>query len=214
MPKNQKIPVFPLPIVVFPDEELRLHIFEAQYKQLINDCKETGIVFGITPVIESRMMNIGSLVKLLEIVKVYDDGRMDIKLHCMGQFKVLEQYSKWPGKLYSAIDIQILEPDVAEEKEMTYEVMELFNNLCDINKAKPYHQISWETFQSYKLGHIVGFTLEEEYRFSTLATEKERLEKLIQQLDYMIEQSKQRQEWLKRMNMNGEFRNFNLKDLK
>ncbi|MFZ1425056.1 MAG: hypothetical protein WAS55_14635, partial [Saprospiraceae bacterium] len=60
----------------------------------------------------------------------------------------------------------------------------------------------------------VGFTLEEEYRFSTLATEKERLEKLIQQLDYMIEQSKQRQEWLKRMNMNGEFRNFNLKDLK
>lgn len=39
------IPVFALPIVVFPEEEIRLHIFEERYKELILDCDNYGISF-------------------------------------------------------------------------------------------------------------------------------------------------------------------------
>ena len=34
------IPIFPLGIVVYPGEELNLHIFEPRYKQLIKECYE------------------------------------------------------------------------------------------------------------------------------------------------------------------------------
>lgn len=214
MSEIKKIPVFPLPIVVFPDEEIRLHIFEPRYKQLINDCQEKGIVFGIVPVLNSKMMDTGSIVRLEEIVKEYDDGRKDIKLSSHGLFRVIDFHSKWPGKLYSAVDMEMLDFEMSRNQELDQKVMDLFNDLCELNHVKPFHPISWDQFVSFKLGHYVGFSIEEEYRFCTLITEEERLNKLVQQLEYMIEQSKQRQEWLKRMNMNGEFRNFDLKDLK
>jgi Lon protease-like protein len=214
MPDIKKIPVFPLPIIVFPEEELRLHIFEPRYKELIKDCSEKGIVFGIIPVINSRMKDIGTIVKLEEIVKEYDDGRMDIKLSSHGLFRVMEFHSKWPGKMYSGADMEMLEYSTTKDTELESQVMQLFNELCEINHVKPFHPISWDQFVSFKLGHYVGFTLDEEYNFCILATEKERLNKLLIQLDHMIAQSKQRQEWLKRMNMNGEFRNFDLKNLK
>ncbi|HEX5624489.1 MAG TPA: LON peptidase substrate-binding domain-containing protein [Saprospiraceae bacterium] len=214
MPESQKIPIFPLPIVVFPDEELRLHIFEPRYKQLIQDCRSQGVAFGIIPVIQNRMMDIGTLVRLDEVVKEYEDGRMDIKLSSLELFNVLEFFDTYSGKLYSAAAIQLIDHDSTENLERKQLVMSLFNELCEINHAKPYHPISWELFQSYKLGHYVGFTLEEEYRFCVLRTETERMDKLIQQLEYMIGNSKQRQEWLKRIHMNGEFKDFNIQDLK
>ena len=41
------LPLFPLQIVVFPGEDLNLHIFEPRYKELIGECKDKGIHFGI-----------------------------------------------------------------------------------------------------------------------------------------------------------------------
>lgn len=34
------IPIFPLGLVVYPGEQVILHIFEPRYKQLINECFE------------------------------------------------------------------------------------------------------------------------------------------------------------------------------
>ena len=49
-----KIALFPLSLVVFPGEELRLHIFEPRYKQLIHDCTTDNITFGIPPYFEGK----------------------------------------------------------------------------------------------------------------------------------------------------------------
>jgi Lon protease-like protein len=37
------IPIFPLSIVVFPGENLNLHIFEPRYRQLIRECSDSGL---------------------------------------------------------------------------------------------------------------------------------------------------------------------------
>ena len=72
------IPIFPLALVVFPDEHLNLHIFEPRYKQLITDCFTNKKPFGIPAVINNKMMDLGMLVEIVEISKIYDDGKMDI----------------------------------------------------------------------------------------------------------------------------------------
>ena len=44
---RQFLPLFPLQIVVFPGEDLNLHIFEPRYKELIKDCEEGGGTFRL-----------------------------------------------------------------------------------------------------------------------------------------------------------------------
>ena len=73
------IPIFPLGIVVYPGEKLHLHIFEPRYKQLIKECKELNKPFGIPAVINNRLQEIGTLVEIVDIVQVYENGEMDIR---------------------------------------------------------------------------------------------------------------------------------------
>lgn len=214
MDKVHKIPVFPLPVVVFPDEEIRLHIFELRYKQLIQDCSDTGLVFAILPIVDDRIQEFGTLVRLQEIVKTYEDGRLDIRLEAIGQVKNIALHNRLGGKLYGAIDAQTIEDISIGDPELLAKIKQQFEVLCEINQAQPYHSIRWEQFRSYKLGHYVGFNLKEEYQFSALKTENERLQKLSNQLELMIAQSATRKEWLRNMNMNGEFRNFGKESIK
>ena len=58
------VPIFPLAIVVYPGEDLNLHIFEPKYKQLINECHDQKKPFAIPVVLESKMNELGSLVEI------------------------------------------------------------------------------------------------------------------------------------------------------
>lgn len=42
------LPLFPLPLVLFPGVTLPLHIFESRYRRMLADCTETDRQFGIT----------------------------------------------------------------------------------------------------------------------------------------------------------------------
>jgi len=53
------LPLFPLSLVVFPGEYLNLHIFELRYRQLINECDEEGMTFGIPPAFENKLASFG-----------------------------------------------------------------------------------------------------------------------------------------------------------
>ena len=94
------IPIFPLGIVVYPGEDLNLHIFEPRYKQLINECYTAKKPFGIPTVIQNKVQDFGSLVEIVELSKTYDNGEMDIKTKGLRIFRVLEVITHVPDKLY------------------------------------------------------------------------------------------------------------------
>ena len=95
------IPIFPLNIVVYPGEELNLHIFEPRYKQLITECHEAKKPFGIPTVINNKLKDYGSLVEITELSKVHDNGEMDIRTRGVQIFRILELIREIPDKLYS-----------------------------------------------------------------------------------------------------------------
>ena len=82
------IPIFPLALVVFPGENLNLHIFEPKYKQLINEGHQAKKPFGIPIVIDNKLNELGGLVEITEISKTYDTGEMDIKTKGLGIIKI------------------------------------------------------------------------------------------------------------------------------
>ena len=95
------IPIFPLGIVVFPNESLNLHIFEPRYKQMIQECMEQKKMFGIPTVIAQKIGELGTLVRIKEISKTYENGEMDIKTEGVTVFRILEMVKTIPDKLYS-----------------------------------------------------------------------------------------------------------------
>ena len=78
MNSNITIPLFPLGVVLVPDSQLPLHIFEERYKLMINMCLDEKKVFGIVYFNGNEVSNIGCTARILKVQKRYADGRMDI----------------------------------------------------------------------------------------------------------------------------------------
>ena len=110
------IPIFPLGIVVYPGENVNLHIFEPRYKQLVEECSENKKSFGIPAVIDNRLQERGTLVSVTEVSKVYDNGEMDIKTKGERVFRMLEVIKEVPDKLYSGAIVNY--PDKKEQGDI------------------------------------------------------------------------------------------------
>src|SRR4051812_7510247 len=107
------IPIFPLGIVVYPNEQLNLHIFELRYKQLINECYEQKKPFGIPTVIDNKLQDYGTMVYITEMSAVQENGEMDIKTRGEKVFRILEIIKEIPDKLYSGAIVNY--PDNQEQ---------------------------------------------------------------------------------------------------
>ena len=73
MKKNKIIPIFPLDLVLFPNQELPLRIFEPRYKQMIDDCMLTEKEFGVCLADSTKTVSgwqishdIGTIAKIID----------------------------------------------------------------------------------------------------------------------------------------------------
>src|SRR4030095_15674443 len=157
------IPIFPLGIVVYPGEKLHLHIFEPRYKQLIKECKELNKPFGIPAVINNRLQEIGTLVQIIDIVQVYENGEMDIKTKGEKVFRILEVIKSVPDKLYSGAIVNY--PDTYEKGniDLMRKVMAGIRDLHKLLKVVKEFKKPDEEIKCYEVAHHVGLSLEEEY---------------------------------------------------
>ena len=87
--KELLLPLFPLQVVLFPRTALPLHIFEERYKQMIAECLENQCEFGVVLVRERSLENAGCTASISEVVRRYDDGRMDILVRGCRRFEIL-----------------------------------------------------------------------------------------------------------------------------
>jgi ATP-dependent Lon protease len=85
------LPLFPLEWVLFPGGSLPLHIFEPRYRKLIHDCLEHQREFGVILVQNNQIAEVGCTTRIVEVVKRYDDGRLDIVTEGRRRFEVLFQ---------------------------------------------------------------------------------------------------------------------------
>ena len=83
--------LFPLSLVSFPTKIVPLHIFEERYKNLISECLNNKSDFGIVYQNNNSLAEFGCSMKVLEVVKKYSDGRMDIITKGKNIFKLNSQ---------------------------------------------------------------------------------------------------------------------------
>src|SRR5437867_11375125 len=75
-----ELPLFSLNVVLFPGEQLPLHIFEPRYRLMINECYEEEKPFGVVLVqpqsefLQEEPYSIGTMAEI-EALDRLEDGR-------------------------------------------------------------------------------------------------------------------------------------------
>ncbi|BAV09828.1 hypothetical protein SAMN05421788_1011260 [Filimonas lacunae] len=198
--------IFPLGIVVFPGESLNLHIFEEQYKQLVHECYTEGKPFGIPTVLNNEMLEMGTLVNITEVTKVYEDGRMDIKTRGESVFRILEVVQRVPDKLYSGAIVNHPDNDITQNKYRMAKIMESVHHLHNLlHVSKDFNKPDKELL-SYDIAHHTGLSLEEEYEFLQLLSEDQRLEYIKRHLAKVIPIVGGMENLKTRIQLNGHFK--------
>jgi Lon protease-like protein len=201
------IPIFPLGIVVYPGEQLNLHIFEPRYKQLINECRQSKKPFGIPAVINNQVTEMGTLVEILEISKVYEDGKMDIKTEGVKVFRILEMIKELPEKSYSGAIVNYpgnLEKGNRTLMQKLVKGIKELHKLLNIEKEfkKPIGELN-----TYDVAHHAGLSLAEEYELLELMNELQRQEYLKRHLAKVVPVMAEMEALKTRIKLNGHFKN-------
>ncbi len=173
------IPIFPLDVVVYPEEMIQLHIFEPRYKQLIKDCLAEQKQFGMPVALENHVLEFGTLIDVLEISREYEDGSFDIKAKGLQVFRILEIVKELPEKLYSGAIVNYPENDKMKVhpslSKLIYTEVQRLYTLLNIENMLSEDVPEWT---SYDIAHKLGLTREQEYELLSIFNEVQRMEYL------------------------------------
>ena len=201
------IPIFPLGIVVYPGENLNLHIFEPRYKQLISECYAQKKQFGIPTMIENQLQDYGSLMEIVEITNREENGEMDIKTKGSRVFRILEVIKEVPDKLYSGAIVNYPETNEEGNRDLMRRVMNSIKELHRLLKVEKKFQQAEDEVKAFDVAHHVGLSLEEEYEMLHLLQERQRQEYLKRHLTKVIPLVAEMEQLKEKIKLNGHFKN-------
>ncbi len=101
MIETKIIPIFPLDLVLFPNQDLPLRIFEPRYKQMVDDCMLGEKEFGICLVHDSDTLsnwqapyNIGTIAKIIDCKDVDPtSGHLFLNVRGHRKFRIIRLIS-------------------------------------------------------------------------------------------------------------------------
>jgi ATP-dependent Lon protease len=199
----QLLPLFPLQLVVFPNEKVNLHIFEPRYKKLIRDCENEGSNFGILPFINGKIVDAGTELELLSIYNLQLDGSCDVELLGKKVFHVVDFIYPTSVDEYLRGKIDYLKyypiVDISFQTTLLSKLIQLFE-LLEIKKKLPENP---EELVSFDFAHYVGLNINQELELIQIPVENERIKYLIRHLDNFIPQVLEMNNIKKRAKLNG-----------
>lgn len=217
MPEKPIIPLFPLPLVVCPDEQLPLHIFEERYKEMVAFCRagdDRGmpIPFGVSLAYNNKLYNIGCAVRLEETVNEYEDGRLDIITLGETRYKMGEVIR---DKSYLQASVIYFDDDDTEPVDMALrqkaltlhlKLVELVKGKTDVEGYEPTERAS------FRIAHSAGLDVMQKQRLLEMTSENERLKEIVAHFERVIPDIERTEEIKRRVLSNGHFKNLRSMD--
>jgi Lon protease-like protein len=130
---DQELPIFELPLVLLPGEQLPLHIFEERYKRMVGESLELGKPFGVVLRDDDGARSIGCTARVDEVLEQFDDGRMNVVVSGHERFRVLDRFE---AEEYPVGEVEVIEEaeDVVDEladAELASEARDAFAELAE-----------------------------------------------------------------------------------
>jgi len=185
------IPIFPLNLVVFPESKYPLHIFEERYKKMVSRCLEENSGFGMVTQINDQLSKVGSYLNIVDVIKRYVNGEMDIVVEGKGRFIITNLDLHMDGYMIGNIEEysdapSVIDPILLEELQERFEkIIDKFNFHLDEFFWSRYKQIK---SKSFKLAEKAGLSIEQQQDLLVLQDENKRITFLIDHFEKLDEQ--------------------------
>ena len=200
------IPIFPLEIVVFPEEKVNLHIFEDRYVEMISECAAKNKPFGIIPVIKENVAETGTLVEITNMAEIFADGRMNITVKGISVIRTLEVLKTVPDKLYSGAIVSHMENEIKVIPKPMVKILQSLRTLHKLLQVEKNFTKADDELTSYDVAHHAGLSFEQEYEFLNLLKEEQRLEYLRRYLNKALPIAAGIESLKKKIQLNGHFK--------
>ncbi|MEM8598423.1 MAG: LON peptidase substrate-binding domain-containing protein [Bacteroidota bacterium] len=188
MNPDDRLPLFPLGLVVYPGEPLPLHIFEFRYREMVKLCLEEKRAFGIVLMHEAKLADVGCTVRIERVLKRYDDGRSDILCRGEQRFRIAQVYREKPYLTAEAVDFEpdgsgVADADPAARERLITQHMKLLEMAGEDIRPATYQT---KTPISYVVARNAGLELEQKQQLLEILTEKDRLAFLTEHLEDVL----------------------------
>ncbi len=169
----ESFPLFPLGIVLLPEEVIPLHIFEDRYKQMIGECLDQDRDFGIVWLSDDGLKEIGCTAQVAQLIERMEDGRMNILVRGDTPFRLVRRIEELP---YPAGDIELLDEDDSEpDPELAGEARERYAELVERLTDERPDSAQLEALGSYGMAATIEFALEAKQALLEARSEDERM---------------------------------------
>ena len=133
----RELPLFPLPVVLFPGVPLPLHIFEPRYRQMLLDIRVGQNLFGLayfdSTSVETDVPPVGHIGCVAEVseVQTFPDGRSNIMTLGVIRYRLDAYVDR--GDPYLLAQVSYFEDDEENEEVLaapSKEVAEMFTRIA------------------------------------------------------------------------------------
>ncbi len=205
------LPVFPLPICLFQQELLPLHIFEPRYDAMVRECISKGSGFVLLPVINGIRQEMGTVALVNRVVNRYSDGRADIIVEGLHTADILDYM---PAKEQDHPDQVLCGPrlfDEDEDKELTLRTDDLLHEVLQLTDTAAQRRFS-QGARIPDFVHKLGLSLEQEYELLQIEDYAGMQQMVLHWLKELFKHLSAAERMKKAIAMNGHFREFKTRD--
>ena len=147
------------------------------------------------------------MIEVDPTIQAYRSGQMATTTRSAGFFKVLEFHAPVENRPYTAADSLRMPYDTVGDFLTNEKILENLAELyrvMNINKPLPEHSPDFNTF---KIAHLVGFSLEQEYELLCMPEEMRRQQYMLAHLEQLLPTAREMEELRKKVQLNGHFKN-------
>jgi Lon protease-like protein len=181
MKTNQvTLPMFPLNMILLPGESSKLYIFEQRYRQMVDDCMKNNASFGVPYLEKGQLKEFGSEMKILRILKTYDNGSMDILVQGVSLFSLKTFKEVLRPKLYGA---GLIEPINKAPKIMLNNLQDAVVNYYNTVQDRLMDYESLNQLSIYDVAIELQLSHPEKYRLITAGNQQQYL---LNTLNFML----------------------------
>jgi ATP-dependent Lon protease len=211
MSEKNVIPLFPLPLVVFPGQTLPLYIFEPRYRQMLADVRQAqavgqvlpmGISFGQDSAVYAQ---VGCTVVLERVLREFGDGRLHIITVGQRRYRLKEVYQE---KMYLTAAVEFFD-DQAEAVDLVLrqKAHQGYSRLLELVQEEAGTHLEVQVPEgSFAMAQAAGLNLELRQKLLEMNSENLRLQALGEHFDQLVPALEARRQERQRVQANGRAR--------
>jgi Lon protease-like protein len=171
----ERFPLFPLGLVLLPQELVPLHIFEDRYKLMIGECLDGEREFGIIWLSDDGLKQTGCAARIARVLERFEDGRLNILVQGTEPFRLLRKIEDLP---YPAGDVEVLHDDGDGDEQTAEEARRRYADLVEeLTESRPEEQALAE-LDAYGMAATLDVEPAAKQALLELRSESGRLEQL------------------------------------